>query len=79
MAADNRQSTDGGITGRKMVPISQKFLLTLEEASIYTGLGQQKLRDISNSDSCTFVLWNGSKRLLKREKLEEYLNTLYSI
>lgn len=64
---------------KKSVPLNQKFLLTLEEAAQYTGLGQQKLRDISSDEDCKFVLWNGSKRMLKRTKLEEYLNTLYSI
>lgn len=64
---------------RAEVPINQKCLLTLEEAAKYTGLGLQKLRDISNEDNCNFVLWNGSKRMLKRVKLEEYLNKTYSI
>lgn len=63
----------------KIVPISEKCLLTLDEAAQYTGLGLQKLRNISNSDNCEFVLWNGSKRMLKRVKLEEYLNKAYSL
>ena len=50
----------------RIVPISEKCLLTLDEAVQYTGLGHQKLRDISNEDNCNFVLWNGSKRMLKR-------------
>ena len=64
---------------RSEIPIWRKALLTLFEASQYTGLGQQKLREISNDDSCGFVLWNGSKRMLKREKLEEYLNKAFSV
>ena len=63
----------------RIVPISEKCLLTLDEADQYTGLGHQKLRDISNGDDCNFVLWNGSKRMLKRARLEEYLNKAYSI
>ncbi len=61
------------------IPIWEKATLTLEEAASYTGIGVNKLREISNDESCDFVLWNGSKRLLKREKLESYLNTAYSI
>ena len=53
--------------------------LTLEEAADYTGLGLQKLRDISNDENCKFVLWNGRKRLFKRVKLEEYLDKAYSV
>ena len=61
------------------IPVWQKAMLTLEEAASYTGIGVNKLRELSNSEDCNFVLWNGSKRLLKREKLEAYLNNSYSI
>lgn len=61
------------------VPICQKTTLTLEEAASYTGIGVNKLRNLSNAENCGFVLWNGSKRLLKRKKLEEFLNSSYSI
>lgn len=65
--------------GRETVPIAQKRLLTLEEAAEYTGLGINKLRDMSNDEHCDFVLWNGARRMLKRTKLEAYLDTAYSI
>lgn len=61
------------------VPIEGKALLTIEEAAAYTGIGQHKLRQISDNEQCNFVLWNGSKRLLKREKLLKYLENSYSI
>lgn len=63
----------------KEVPIWEKTTLTLEEAAIYTGVGINKLRDISNDERCNFVLWNGSKRLLKRKQLDDYLARAYSI
>lgn len=61
------------------IPIWEKATLTLEEAASYTGIGVNKLREISNDEKCDFVLWNGSRRLFKREKLESYLNAAYSI
>mgnify|MGYP002511160039 FL=1 len=61
------------------VPIWEKVLLTLEEAASYTGIGINKLREISSKEDCSFVIWNGSKRLFKRAKLEEYLEKSYSI
>lgn len=61
------------------IPIWQKATLTLEEAASYTGIGINKLRELSNRDDYNFVLWNGSKRLLKREKLESYISNSYSI
>ena len=56
----------------KEVPIWEKSNLTLEEAAAYSGIGINKLRSISDSEKCQFVLWIGSKRLIKRKKLDEY-------
>ncbi len=64
---------------KNSVEINKKCLLTLEEAAQYTGLGMQKLRDISSDENCGFVLWNGTKRMFKREKLVAYLYSLYSV
>ena len=63
----------------KTVPIWEKSNLTLEEAAAYFGIGICKLREISDEDNCPFVLWVGSKRLIKRKQLDEYLVKMYSI
>lgn len=62
-----------------LVPLWEKSNLTLKEAAEYTGIGINKLRDISNDDNCPFVLWVGGKRLLKRKQLDEYLAKSFSI
>ena len=61
------------------VPIWEKSNLTLDEAAAYSGIGITKLREISEGNDCDFVLCNGSKRLLKRKRLDEYLDKEYSI
>ena len=61
------------------VPIWLKSNLTLEEAAAYTGIGVGKLRELSDDEACEFVLWVGTKRLLKRKKLDEYWEKAYSI
>ena len=61
------------------VPVWEKSNLTLEEAAAYSGIGINKLRKMSDSESCPFVLWIGSKRLIKRRKLDEYIDRMYSI
>lgn len=61
------------------VPIWEKSNLTLEEAAAYSGIGINKLRKLSDAESCEFVLWIGSKRLIKRKKLDEYIEGVYSI
>ena len=61
------------------VPIWERTTLTLMEAVQYTGLGRDKLREISDREDCDFVLWVGNKRFLKREKLEEYIVKAFSL
>lgn len=63
----------------KEVPIWEKTNLTLEEASAYCGIGVNRLRKISDKENCPFVLWIGTKRLIKRKKLDEYLEKAYSV
>ncbi len=64
---------------KKEVPLWEKSNLTLEEAALYTGIGQAKLRELTDDENCPFVLWNGRKRLLKRRKLDEFTDRAYSI
>ena len=64
---------------KKEVPIWFKSNLTLEEAAAYSGIGINKLRQLTDDKECSFVLWYGSKRLIKRNKLDEYLSKMYSI
>ena len=61
------------------VPIWEKATLSLEEAAAYSGIGIHKLRQIADTKNCPFILWNGHKRLIKRKKLDEYIENAYSI
>ena len=61
------------------VPIWHKPYLTLEEAAAYFGIGINKLRDLTNEKNCPFVLFVGSKRMIKRNEMEKYLDKEYSI
>ena len=55
------------------VPIWEKSNLTLEEAATYSGIGINKLREITNERGCNFVLFVGTKRLIKRRLLDAYI------
>lgn len=61
------------------VPIWEKSNLTLQEAAAYSGIGINKLRSITDDRRCDFVLWVGSKRLIKRKLLDRYIEKEYSI
>ena len=49
------------------------------EAAAYYGIGINKLRALTDTDRCPFVLWVGSKRLIKRKPFEKYLESQYSV
>ena len=63
----------------KEIPIWQKSNLSLEEAAAYSGIGVNKLRDITNDESCKFVLWVGNKRLIKRRLFDLFIEQAYYI
>lgn len=63
----------------KEVPIWEKSNLSLEEAAAYSGIGINKLRELTNEKSCQFVLWVGNKRLIKRRLFDQYIEQEYSI
>lgn len=63
----------------KEVPIWEKSNLTLEEAAAYSGIGINKLRTLTDNEHSQFVLWVGSKRLIKRRKLDEYTEKMFSL
>ena len=64
---------------KKEVPIWEKSNLTLDEAVAYSGIGKNKLRELSDDRNCSFVLWNGNKRLIKRRELDQFTSESYSI
>jgi len=63
----------------KEVPIWEKSNLTLEEAAAYSGIGINKLREITNQRNSRLVLWVGNKRLIKRRLLDQYTEDSYSL
>ncbi len=59
---------------RKTISLSDKFLLTFTEASRYFGIGENKLRNMANLEqNPDWLLYNGSRQLIKRVRLEEIL------
>ena len=61
------------------VSISEKPFLTLDEASKYFNMNVNKLRELTAGDNNEYVLWNGTKRLIKREALYKFLKSQFSI
>lgn len=64
----------GEIDMKKTVPVWEKVTITLEEAVEYSNIGINKLREITNSPRCTFVIYVGRKRLIKRKEFEKFIS-----
>lgn len=63
----------------KEVPIWEKANLTLDEAAAYSGIGINKLRELTNDEDCKFVLWVENKRLVKRRLFDLFIEQSYSV
>ena len=63
----------------KQVPIWEKSNLTVKEAADYSGIGENKLRQLVQENDCPFVLWIGRKCLIKRKELDVFTSKSYSI
>lgn len=64
---------------KKDIPIWEKLNLTIEEASLYSNIGLNKLRTMANAPSCPFSLYNGKRVLIKRKAFEQYLEKVSEI
>lgn len=67
---------------RKTVPIWEKYMLTVDEAVQYFGIGEKKMRTLIaeniNTDYC-FTVQIGNKSLINRQKFENFLNQTTSL
>ena len=56
------------------VPIHLKMALTSREAAEYSNIGINKIDSMLRTPNCPFVLFVGTKKLVKRKEFEEYIS-----
>ena len=56
------------------VPIHLKMTLTPKEAAEYSNIGINKIDSMLRVPNCPFVLFVGTKKLVKRRAFEEYIS-----
>ena len=61
------------------LPISEKLIWSISEASKVTGLGEAKIRDMAKQDNCPFVLRGGRLIKIKRKEFVEYISNTRGI
>ena len=62
------------------VPIWEKYTLTIEEASKYFRIGENKLRKLAEENqSANWVILNGNRIQIKRKQFEKVIDNLDTI
>lgn len=64
------------------VPVWRKYMLTVEEATHYFGIGEKKIRNLIAENIGTefcFSIQIGNKSLINRHKFEDFLNQTTSL
>ncbi len=57
-----------------VIPVWERYLMTVLEASEYYHIGENKLRNVIDTHpDAEFLIMNGNRYLIKKKKFEEYL------
>jgi excisionase family DNA binding protein len=56
------------------IPIHLKMALTPREAALYSNIGINKIDSMLRKPNCPFVLFIGTKKLVKRKEFEQYIS-----
>ena len=58
----------------KQIPINEKLTLTIKEAAEYSNIGINKIDALLRAPNCPFVLFVGTKKLVKRKEFEDFIS-----
>lgn len=62
------------------IPVWKRYALTIEEAAKYYHIGENKLRSIAEEHPLAdFIIMNGNRILIKRQKFEEFLDNATTV
>lgn len=77
MATPQKLIPSGGVSmnTQQTVPIHLKVTLTIREAAEYSNIGINKIDNMLRMKNCPFVLYVGTKKLVKRRAFEEYISS----
>ena len=59
---------------KEIVPVAEKYLLTINEAASYFNIGVKKMRRIAEEYTGEFSLYSGNRLLIIRTKFEKFLS-----
>ena len=56
-----------------IVPVSEKYLLTIKEAAAYFGIGEKRIRFLVQSNSDLGIM-NGDRLMVNRKRFEKFID-----
>ena len=62
--------------GRKPMPVSEKYMLTIKEAAEYFNIGIKKMSRLAEDNEGEFAIYMGNRYLVIRERFETYIVNL---
>ena len=71
--------TENVKTSKFDIPLWHKLNLTIEEAAAYSNIGIHRLYELTEQEDRPFVLWIGSRRVIKRKSFDEYIEKMSSV
>lgn len=70
----NNENTSLTKEAMEKVPIHLKMVLTIKEAAEYSNIGINKIDALLKQPNCPFVLYVGTRKLVKRKAFEDYIS-----
>ena len=61
------------------VPIHLKVTMTIKEAAEYSSIGINEIDELLKQPNCPFVLFIGTRKLVKRREFEEFIHNRLTI
>lgn len=56
------------------IPLNLKLTMTVKEAAQYSNIGINRIDRMLRSPNCPFVLYVGTKKLVKRKEFEQFIS-----
>ena len=55
------------------MPVCEKYMLTIREASVYFNIGVKKMRRLAEGNTGRFAVFSGNRYLIIRTKFEKFV------
>ena len=61
------------------IPVWEKAVLSIPEATEYSGIGRGRLRKLCDDSDCPFSFKVGNRRMIKRKEFDQFISTTKAI